>query len=158
MQNTLIWIVAAVIILGGGYWLWQSQTPATDTGTNVGIVDTGAGSQVPVETGPVNTGMTATVKYNGSTFSPAEVTIKVGGTVTFESEGGSSMWVASGPHPEHTGYSGTTRSAHCPDTSNASFDQCVAGDSYTFAFKKIGTWPYHNHMNAGVFGKVTVVE
>ena len=158
-MNKLIWLVVAVVLVGGAYWWMQgSQTPAANTGADAGLVDAGAGSQVPVETGPVNTGMTATVKYNGSTFSPAEVTIKAGGTVTFESEGGASIWVASAPHPTHEGYSGTTKAQHCPDTSNDSFDQCAAGNSYTFVFSKVGTWAYHNHMNAGAFGKVTVVQ
>ena len=136
---------------------WQStQVPAANTGVDAGIVDTGAGSQVPVETGPADTGMTATVKYNGTAFSPAEVTVKAGGTVTFESEGGASMWVASAQHPSHTNYSGTALAQHCPDTSNNSFDQCAAGNSFTFMFGKAGTWPYHNHLNVNAFGKVIV--
>ena len=158
-MKQVVWVVVAVVVLGGAYWLWQgSQTPATNTGANAGVVDTGANSQAPVETGPVNTGMTATVKYDGNAFSPADVTIKVGGTVTFESTSGSTMWVATAPHPAHTGYSNTTLAAHCPDTSNASFDQCAPGNSYTFVFKKAGTWPYHNHVKLGAYGKVTVVE
>ncbi len=152
-----MWLVIVVVIAGGGFFLWQS-TQVPEMSADGSIVNVGADSQVPVETGPVNTGMTATVKYDGSRFSPAEVAIKVGGTVTFESESGSSMWVASGPHPAHTGYSGTTQQQHCPDTSNAAFDQCATGNSFTFAFQKAGVWPYHDHLNAGAFGKVTVIE
>lgn len=158
-MKQIAWIVVAVVIVGGVYWLWQgSQAPATNTGADAGIIDTGAGSQVPVDTGTPSAGMTATVTYNGTSFSPGEVTIKKGGTVMFLNQGGGSMWVASGPHPAHTNYSGSTLAQHCPDTSNNSFDQCVAANSYTFMFDKIGTWPYHNHVNAGVFGKVIVVE
>lgn len=69
------------------------------------------------------------------------------------------MWVASGPHPSHTGYHDTTREQHCPDTTNTAFDECIAvgvGQSYSFIFQKTGTWPYHNHVSAGDFGKVIV--
>lgn len=155
MKNILLALLV-IVVLGGGYWMWQGSQEGTVVPAPTDTVSTG--TQVPVETGPVNTGMTATVKYDGSKFSPAEVTIKVGGTVTFEAEDGSTMWVASASHPDHTAYSGTTRQQHCPDTSNDSFDQCAAGDSYIFAFKKVGTWPYHDHLNASAFGKVIVVE
>ena len=155
MQNVWIWIVAVVVIAGGGFWWWQStQMPATNTGADNGIVDTGTTPQPEAPSVP----MAATITYNGSSFSPSEVTIKKGGTVTFTNTGSSNMWVASGPHPEHTGYSGTSRSAHCPDTSNAAFDQCAAGNSFIFMFQKVGTWGYHNHLNASSFGKVIVVE
>lgn len=154
-MQKIVWVVVAIVVIGGGFWWWQStQVPAVNTGADAGIVNTGT---TPLPETP-SVPMTAMVTYNGSSFSPSEVTIKKGGTVTFLNEGNVSMWVASGPHPEHTGYSGTTRSAHCPDTSNAAFDQCASGNSFTFMFQKVGTWPYHNHLNAGVFGKVVVVE
>ncbi len=157
-MKQIAWMVVAVVILGGAYWWWQStQAPAANTGTDSGIVDTGAGSQVPVDTGTPSVGMTATVTYDGSSFSPAEVTIKKGGAVTFTSTG-VPMWVASGPHPAHTNYSGSTLAQHCPDTSNGSFDQCAVANSYTFVFDKVGTWPYHNHVKLGAYGKVIVVE
>ena len=172
MQNTWIWIVIAVVVIGGGFLWWQSMqspqasvdqaastqvqqenpapAPTTESGTGVSV-DVNAGATVST------TPTSATVTYDGSSFSPANVTIKKGSTVTFTSTDGS-MWVASGPHPAHTAYSGTDRQTHCPDTSGTAFDQCGAGSSYSFTFQKIGTWPYHNHLNAAVFGKVAVVE
>lgn len=158
MRNLWLWIVIVVIVAGGGYWWWQNQqAPA------LAPVDTGASTQIPTPTDTsgviteTSAPMSATVTYDGSSFSPSEVTIKKGGTVTFTNTGGS-MWVASGPHPEHTNYDGTARGAHCATGSVPSFDQCRTGSSYTFTFDKVGTWPYHNHLNATVFGKVIVVE
>jgi hypothetical protein len=70
------------------------------------------------------------------------------------------MWVASAPHPAHTGYDGTSRTTHCaPGYSGAApLDECMASASYSFTFDKVGTWPYHDHNNASAFGKVVVTE
>ena len=102
--------------------------------------------------------MTATITYDGASFSPSSVTIKKGGTVAWNNEGTAEMWIASAQHPNHTAYSDTSRVAHCPDTSKTAFDQCAGGNNYTFKFDKVGTWNYHDHLNATMFGSVTVVE
>jgi plastocyanin len=104
--------------------------------------------------------MSATVTYTSSGFSPASVTIKQGGTVTFVNQGGGSMDIASDPHPNHNGYDGTSRNTHCaPSFSGAKpFDQCRAGASFSFTFTKVGSWGYHNHLNEADGGVVNVVQ
>ncbi len=166
-QNAWIGVVVGIIVIGGGAWWFTSQstpTPAivdnsampsgdtnsasnSDTGTQVGV-------DVSVNTAP----MSATITYNGDSFSPQQVTIKKGGTVKWVNSSGHSMWVASAQHPSHTVYSGTAREAHCPDASGTAFDQCQPGGDYSFTFTKTGTWGYHDHLNASLFGKVVVVE
>ncbi|OGG53859.1 hypothetical protein A3C20_03470 [Candidatus Kaiserbacteria bacterium RIFCSPHIGHO2_02_FULL_55_25] len=161
MNNTWIWIVVAIVVIGGGYWWLQgSQAPtAVDAVDDAGVQQTMPviGSTTPEAI--VEAALSATVTYDGSSYSPASVTIKQGGSVTFTSTAGD-MWVASAPHPEHTGYSGTSRSEHCAAgyTGAAPFDQCIAGTTYTFTFNKVGTWKYHNHSNSSAFGSVTVVQ
>jgi plastocyanin len=166
MKNVWIWVVVAVVVIGGGYWYWQStQAPAalSDDGTPVAadVVDdsVGVASSTPVQPqgSSTSTPMTATVSYNGSSFSPSTVTIAEGGTVTFTSTAGN-IWVASNPHPAHTGYDGSTLQQHCAPgyTGAAPFDQCSAGTSFTFTFNKTGTWGYHNHLNHGATGTVIV--
>lgn len=100
----------------------------------------------------------ATVEYSVNGFSPAEVTIRKGGKVTFTSVDGSPIWVASNAHPTHTEYDGTSRDEHCVGRVGTSFDQCTAGPSYSFVFLKVGTWGYHNHLSPNNLGAVTVVE
>lgn len=172
-QNGWIAVIIGLLIIGGGVWWFTSEkTPAP-----VGKADDSAqdasptgtqleGTQAPAQDGitvggdakvDVGVSTTASVTYNGSSFSPAEVTIKKGDKVTFTSTAGN-MWVASAPHPEHTGYDGTARGVHCAAGAVASFDQCVAGTTYTFTFDKVGTWPYHNHIKSGAYGKVIVTE
>ncbi|MEK7480158.1 MAG: hypothetical protein AAB665_02605 [Patescibacteria group bacterium] len=154
MKNFL-WALIIVVVLGSGYYLWQNNVTAP------AAVDTGANSAVtptPTPTPAPSAPMDATITYNGDSFSPKEVLIRKGGTVTWVNASGGQMWVASAQHPSHTVYSGTSRQEHCPDTSGTAFDQCAGGNNYTFTFDKVGTWNYHDHLNATAFGSVTVVE
>ena len=102
--------------------------------------------------------MTATITYDGSSFSPASVTIAKGGTVTFTDTAGATMWVASALHPSHATYDSTSREEHCVSgyTGAKPFDQCASGASYSFTFDKAGTWQYHDHKNASAHGTVVV--
>ncbi len=170
----LVWgLIIGVVILGGGYYLWSqsqdmaapvnegtsNQMPVPGTNTEEMIVEGGGSVNVGVGVeGEVNaTPMNATVSYDGVNFTPKSVTIRKGGTVTWTSSVGN-MWVASARHPDHTVYAGTTRQQHCPDASGTSFDQCQGGSNYSFTFNKVGSWNYHDHINASVFGTVVVVE
>ncbi|KKT43481.1 MAG: Plastocyanin [Candidatus Wolfebacteria bacterium GW2011_GWE2_44_13] len=101
------------------------------------------GATVDVEGGVAQ----STVTYTATGFSPAPLTVKIGETVMFKNESVNPMWVASAPHPAHTDY---------PE-----FDAMKAimpGESYSFTFNKIGTWKYHNHMNATQYGSIMVTE
>jgi plastocyanin len=171
--STALGILAAIIIVGGGLWWYTSQqAPAADTNINI---TPGTGDNTPAETGgntdaagsdagmpddgtTTSAPMSATVTYGQAGFTPQQVTIKKGGTVTWTNQGGGTMWVASAQHPTHTTYSGTTLTQHCDDATDTSFDQCKNGSSYSFTFNKVGTWAYHNHAQASQFGKVIVVE
>ncbi len=163
-QNAWVGLIVAVVIIGGGAWWFTSQSaqsPVVDNSTTqsgdtneASDTDTQVGVDVNVNTAP----MSATITYNGDSFSPSSVTIKKGGTVKWVNTSGGSMWVASAQHPSHTVYSGTARESHCPDTSGTAFDQCAGGGDYSFTFNKVGSWNYHDHINANLFGKVVVVD
>ena len=99
------------------------------------------------------------VTYTDAGYSPAELKIKVGETVTFKNDSSLSMWTASALHPTHTTYAGTSLSSHCPDENNDSFDSCkgyLPGTEWSFKFEKTGTWGYHDHLHASHFGKIVV--
>lgn len=85
------------------------------------------------------------VVYNGSTFSPASLTIKAGDIVVFKNESNTSFWPASDPHPTHTNYPGF-------DAGKA----IAAGSTFEFKFTKVGTWGYHNHLNPAQHGTIKV--
>lgn len=169
MKNFIVALLL-VTLVGGGYWWWQNkntipETAPADTSSSNSRLPDGAvmeDGMIPDDTTGVDTSsaapMSATITYNGTSYSPSEVTIKKGGTVHWTNTSNEGMWVASAQHPSHTVYSGTTRQEHCPDTSGTAFDQCVSGNSFSFTFEKVGTWSFHNHLNASAWGKVVVVE
>ncbi len=99
------------------------------------------------------------VNYTDSGFSPDTPTVHKGDTVAWTNNSSGPMWVASGVHPTHTLYSGTTLAEHCPDTAGTAFDACGGvspGQSWSFTFQKTGTWSYHNHLRAGDNGIIVV--
>ena len=67
--------------------------------------------------------------------------------------------MASDPHPIHNGYDGTTLQQHCAQgyTGPAPFDECSPGTSFSFTFAKVGSWGYHDHLEASIKGTVVVL-
>lgn len=93
------------------------------------------------------TAATVTLRANGS--QPDSVTVTVGTTVTFKNDDTVSHWVASDPHPAHTGLPGFDLGAMAPN----------GATQHTFT--KVGRWGYHDHLdagNAGFLGTVIIIE
>src|SRR3989344_7194679 len=152
MTNTswAIVIIVVLVLAGLVWWYYQpaesAPTPATTSSVNA----------PPANSAPVG----ATVTHGSNGFSPQEVTIARGGTVTLVDDGDKEIEVASAQHPTHSVYDGTTRDQHCAAgyTGVKPLDQCTKGDTYSFTFDNVGTWGYHNHRDVSHFGKVIVVE
>ena len=87
------------------------------------------------------------VTYTASGYAPNTITVKKGTTVTFVNQSSGGMWVASAVHPTHQLLPG--------------FDQLASvakSGMYEYTFTKVGTWKYHNHVNASDTGTVIVTE
>lgn len=151
MNKSSIGIIIVLLVFAGG-WYWLSKTTRESPPSPNGQAPA-AGDTVPA--------MNETVAYTDEGFSPKDIVVPLGATVTFVNQSSEDMWVASAMHPAHTAYSGTSLSEHCPDTANTAFDECAAvadGGSFSFTFNKEGNWKYHNHSNASRFGSVTVTK
>lgn len=85
------------------------------------------------------------VTYNGSSFSPATITLTAGGTITFVNNSSRSMQISSNNHPSHT---------KNPELGTGPIT--AAGGSYSVTLAKVGTWGYHDHLNASALGTVVV--
>jgi plastocyanin len=86
-----------------------------------------------------------TVEITSSGFSPKDIEINVGDTVTWDNKDSKAHWPASDNHPTHTLYS--------------EFDALRgigSGEEYSFTFDKKGSWEYHDHMNPSLTGTITV--
>jgi len=177
--SSIVWIIIAVVVVGGGalwYYSGNSNKEAGEYGTptseqneygssapaqapglqSAATPDTGANSgEIAAPAAP----QTHTITYDGTSFSPASITVKIGDTVTFMDSSSNPMWVAADVHPTHTLYDGTDLTTHCAAgySGPTPFDECaVSTNSYSFTFTKAGTWPYHDHVNASATGKVIV--
>lgn len=175
--KTIVTIIVLAVLIGGGFLILNQQRPAGENeyyneypDSNAGDTDVppvnddvgapSAGSPTTSESPEapaVPAPSTVEVMYTPQGFSPSVVTIAKGDTVRFVNESGSTMWVASAKHPTHTVYDGTALSEHCTASgASSSFDQCQAGDEYSFTFEKTGTWTYHDHVHPSNIGKVIV--
>lgn len=154
MTGKIIGSIVVIIAIIGGWFLFSNTPTKAPTTAQTPVTD----SKVPTNTPTAPTANT-TVIYSDQGFSPANITIPLGTTVTFVNQNMKSMWVASAMHPTHIVYSGTSLSQHCPDKDNSTFDQCAAvgkGNSFSFTFNKEGVWKYHNHTSGGDRGTITV--
>jgi plastocyanin len=158
-NQTIGLLIAVVVIVAGALYLLKphgaAMAPTTPTETMQPSTTEMSTTTTTSSSAPV------TISYNGSTFSPASVSIAAGTQVTWVNNSTKPVWVASDPHPVHTGYDGTSKDQHCAAgyTGAAPFDACKAvapGASFTFVFTKAGTWGYHDHLNHDATGSVTV--
>jgi plastocyanin len=161
MSNTMIVIIALVVIVGG-YLLVKSMAPApSSVATSPTTVNIQSPTTSPADTTlpttsdtpsltttpalSPSTGQTMTINYSSTGFSPASTTIKAGTTVVWKNNDTDPMQIDSNPHPTHTSY----------PPMNAS-TPTQPGDTYTFTFTDPGTYGYHNHLNPANKGTIIV--
>jgi plastocyanin len=142
--------VMALIIMGG-----PDSTPEQAAGTveqGQYTEPTGVQPAPPAAPASAATGEHV-IQYTASGFSPASVAAKKGDIVKFLNMHTQDMWPAVDPHPSHTGYSG---SSSCGTTA---FDACrpvLPGSSWSMQLAESGTWTFHDHLNPGAKGSITV--
>lgn len=108
-------------------------------------VTTESPAATPDQTSETETVSADVITITDTGFTPAALTVPVNTTVTFTNNGQGAHWPASAPHPTHTGLPG--------------FDAkrgLATGESYSYTFTKVGTWPFHDHLNPRLTGSVTV--
>lgn len=94
------------------------------------------------------------IAYTNEGFSPKSITIQKGTEVEFVNQSEKNFWPASALHPTHEVY--PDKESPC---GTSAFDACEAlapGASWTFTFNEVGTWRYHDHINASYTGTIIV--
>lgn len=132
-------IAAGAIVLTQG----KDKEPASNTAKT----DTAQESKTessPAETAAPQRGSTVAISYTDNGFSPAQVTVKSGTTVTIKNESSGALQFDSDPHPQHT------------DNEELNVNNVPPGDSETFVANRKGTFGYHNHLNASDTGTIIV--
>ena len=153
-------IAVGLIVLAAGVltgWYFLKGSPTVNTETAVTVTPTPSVSNLGAPESATDAGENRVEKggeqerilvtFSASGFSPKEISVKKGTTVTFINESDNPMWVASALHPTHQLLPG--------------FDQLKSvdrGGTYEYTFVKVGTWKYHNHMVPSSTGTIVVAE
>ncbi len=147
-------ITAVFILIGAGCASRSTtQTPTDATAESAAESVDGTDASTETEDTTDTAKETATITYTDEGYSPAAVTVKKGGTVTFVNESSTGMWPASAVHPTHRAYPTTDGCL------GSTFDACrrvEPGDSWTFSFDIPGRWRFHNHLTPTFVGSITV--
>ena len=91
-------------------------------------------------------GSVTTLHMTEKGYTPRNITIREGDTVSFENTGKNELWPASNIHPSHEIY--------------PAFDPkkvVKPGETWSFTFTKAGVWRYHDHIYPEITGSITVV-
>ena len=145
MRNIVIGIIVVVVIIVGFLFFRSfSQTPSVPVvqkqpTTTSATPSTGAGEESESST---------TITYTSSGFSPSDVTIKSGGSVTWMNDGDREIQIAANPHPVHTGNK---------EVSGGGFVLTLQpGEQATVTMNEVGSHGYHNHLNSSQGGTITI--
>src|SRR3989338_5586183 len=156
-------IVLAIISAGAVFYAINSHDESVVSGT-----DKKENTFVP---GNVIAGSKENViEITSDGFIPNSVEINAGDKVTWISKIESESWPASAMHPTHTVYpwadydsegsfSGSKACVSEGVAKKGAFDSCSGlkkGESWSFIFEQKGAWNYHDHLQAGKYGKVIV--
>jgi len=137
MKKGLVVVIIAVIAVGGVAALVlannNKKSSSTDTSTSGTTTNTGNNNS---SNSPV---ATMAVSIKDMAFSPANITVKKGSTVTWTNNDGFTHTV--------TGDNGG------PDSGDL-----ASGKTYQFTFDTVGTFSYHCSIHSNMTGTVTVTE
>jgi plastocyanin len=139
-MKTVIAIVAVLVIAGGGYALMKNSDGDSKTNANSASM-----KEMPADTDATgeDTKAVATdvVKISDFAFTPVNITVQKGDTVTWTNE----------DNVAHT----VTES---DDRDGPKSDELQKGDTYTFTFNDVGTFKYKCSLHPNMTGTVTVTE
>lgn len=124
----ILLISVALCIVGIGIWFFGLVTKSAD--------------EESIPDGAVHT-----VVLSDEGFSPSELTIKKGDIVVFSTVRSFPFWPASDQHPTHSQYPGFDAKMPIP-----------ADGTWSFQFKKEGTWDYHDHLNSTLNAVIYVTQ
>lgn len=150
-KHFMIGLLALGLLLGAAACSKTSKTSTTSTVTNSAVVDD---ANVSVNSsgstsisGTVSTAAEQVVQIVNGQLQTKLLTVAAGTTVVFKNSDTASHQIASNPHPVHTDLPGFDTGPIAP------------GASASFPFTKIGSWGYHDHLdafNANLQGTVIV--
>lgn len=145
----LVIIIATIVIIAGAYYflgnrkLENGSSPQNQPSGRAAPTPTPASTPTP----SAENKEAKIIKMDANGFSPSNLTIKRGETVTFKNEDMRDRWPASAMHPTHQ---------VCPGFD--SLKPTKTGESYSHIFTEAKECPFHDHIIPSLRGKITVEE
>lgn len=136
--------VAVLLILGVAALAGQKNTKTSKTITPSPNVSVGATSDASVSPSATPDSGTTMITFNGTSFVPAETTVKAGSQIRFTNRSEDAVEVDSDPHPAHT------------SDADLNLGRIPTGESKTITVTKTGSFGIHDHLNSSITAKITV--
>lgn len=140
-RNVTLAIAVVLVLIVGGWFLTRPKQTTIPQSTQP--------TQTPLSTESASpaaspTAATNLITITKSGFSPKDITIKAGESVTWVNSDTVDHTVNSAIHPTHTIYPPLNLGIIKP------------GDQKSLTFPQAGTYKYHDHLNPSLTGSVTV--
>jgi len=150
VKKVLIGLVVLVVIGVGAFALAKDDNKKDSNTTNNTTKSQPSGSTSSTSKGesasttPPPAQAAGVITYSNNGFSPQTLSVKSGDTVTIKNTSSNSLQFNSAVHPQHT------------DNPELNVGVVAAGESQTLKVTTKGTIGYHNHLNPGDTGTLTV--
>jgi plastocyanin len=144
MDRKIIVIIVAVLVVGAIVFGLASNNKSDDssqTGTQSQTANQGTSSTNSSENSQAQTANTNSVTIENFAFSPSQITVKKGTTVTWTNN-------------DTTAHTVT----ELDDKDGPKSGQLEQGDKYNFTFNTAGTFHYHCTIHTDMLGTVIVTE
>lgn len=139
------WIIGSIVIVAliiGAIVFATQKSDTSTTAPDTTQPDSSSSNGTPST--PSEASDEVTITYTDAGFAPTTYAIKSGGTVTVENKSSRDLEFSSDRHPVHTAQ---------PELN---MDTLKPGEAGTFTVTKIGTWGFHDHLNASATGTLRV--
>lgn len=142
-KNIVIATVVVLVLIVGGWFLTRpKQIMAPEVTTQ--DTQTTVSTQSAVATGEAMMEETKMVSIIAAGFSPKDLTVKVGETITWTNADSANHTVSSDNHPVHTLFPFLNVGKIMPQ------------EKKMVTFEKAGKYTYHDHLNPSLTGSITV--
>jgi plastocyanin len=135
MNKAIIALIIVVIIGAGTFALTRNSN---NSNTNEST------QPIPANTSNNQQNRLNEITYDGKSFSPSQLIVESGATVTIKNTSSRQLQMQSDPHPAHT------------DDPDLNVGTVAPGQSKTFTVTQKGTFGYHDHLNPSEKGTISI--
>lgn len=132
-------VAAGIILFATVAYMMQRQEAPTVTS------ETDSPTATQTETSNKSTS-TATITYTNDGFKPSTITVKKGTAITVVNNSAVDVMFSSADHPTHE------------EQTELNMKMLRPNESGTVTPTKVGTWGYHDHIDAAMTGSIIVTE